>query len=99
MFLADTGDENNAAMPGQLKDYVKSGFVSLRRDTAGMSRTSVYRDCMVEQRHKYNWLAFIDTDEFIVMRKQYAPPPSAKCADRVAHIFKPYIVLLSTTSP
>eukprot|EP00892_Ulva_mutabilis_P012232 jgi/Ulvmu1/9381/UM051_0008.1 len=69
IYLADTGDEPNAALPHQLRDFVKDGFVTLREDAGGKSRTAVYYDCMVDHRHKYNWIAFIDTDEFIVVRK------------------------------
>lgn len=70
-----------------MRDFVKAGFVTLRDDAAGMARTSVYRDCMIDHRHKYNWIAFIDTDEFIVIRKPCDPsfPISRIVYARVIH--------------
>lgn len=74
VFLADNGERKNGALRSQLRDFVKEGFVTLRSDALGKSRISVYWDCMVQHRHKYNWLAFIDTDEYMVVRKQCVLP-------------------------
>lgn len=56
----------------QLKDFTDDGFVEYSNTGKGVYQLFWYRDCMDLHHHKHNWMAFIDMDEYIVIKDEYA---------------------------
>lgn len=53
-----------------LKPYIKDGFI-IYHNRRGLSGNTIqkqaYRDCMIKYRDIYDWIAFYDADEFLVI--------------------------------
>ena len=60
-------------MVAQLQDFIESGFLTFEAIGKPDYQPFFYHACMQQYRHKHNWLAFIDLDEFIVLRKCASP--------------------------
>ena len=54
-----------------MTDYIKSGFLELIDLPGKGKQMYVYGECMYRVAHRYNWVAFIDLDEYIVIRDGY----------------------------
>jgi hypothetical protein len=70
--------ENNKVVPSKvrraLKKYVDEGFVHLDawgNDTP--SQNKIYAKCFQNIRDKYDWVAFFDADEFLMLLEQCVP--------------------------
>ena len=65
--------ENSSPIPShlaeQLQDFVDDGFLTLESDGKRANQLNIYKRCMEKYRQNHNWMAFIDIDEFIVIRK------------------------------
>lgn len=72
VYITDMGKPSIKPLSSQLRDFIKVGFVTLLGHVEDKEASSAHRRCMEEYRHKHNWLAFIDTDEFLVVRKECA---------------------------
>lgn len=62
----------HAATAAPLLPFARSRFLSLHRDDSdrdGFQR-SVYDHCILQYRRQFNWIAFIDLDEFITVLEQ-----------------------------
>ena len=55
-----------------MQEFIDEGFLTLTVAPRPAGQKTIYRDCMDNAYDKYNWLAFIDLDEYINMR-QCAP--------------------------
>ena len=83
VYLTQNSDPMPEHVTAQLRDFVAAGYVTLRAVPRPEFQAHFYFDCMQHHRHKHNWLAFIDVDEFIVLRK-CAPQslPHVRCVQR-----------------
>lgn len=71
MYLTENADPIPQHMSEQLQDFINEGFLTLEADGRKANQLNIYKRCMEKYRHKHNWMAFIDIDEYIVIR-QYA---------------------------
>ena len=55
-----------------LKDFIASGFLTLKLDTRPQGQLRAYGACLRMHAHKYNWMAFFDVDEFLALRDRRA---------------------------
>ena len=77
VFLIDNNSQDGARVRAQLAAVFPASFLTLRSEPEARGQLKAYAWCSEEQRAAYNWLAFIDVDEFIVLRQQpCAPPPT-----------------------
>jgi Glycosyltransferase family 92 len=52
----------------QLAHDFDPSFVTLRSETFRRAQLPVYAWCAEEHRHRFNWMAFFDIDEFFAIR-------------------------------
>lgn len=69
IYLTENGPTPPASLVEELQEFIDDGFITFRVDPRPMFQQTIYVDCMTQQRHKHNWMAFIDLDEFIVLRE------------------------------
>jgi hypothetical protein len=70
--------ENDSAQPikAGLQEFIDSGFLTYATHSGDAQQGPVYRICDALYRHKYNWLMYIDADEFLVQRDKCGPTAS-----------------------
>lgn len=59
-----------------VQDFIKDGFLTLTAAPRPANQPMIYRDCMDNHYDKVNWMAFIDVDEYIHMRRCAPAPPN-----------------------
>jgi hypothetical protein len=70
----------------QLQEFIDDGFVTFRAAGRPDYQQTIYRDCMEKHAKDHNWMAFIDLDEFIVLRRYLLPPlQRAASVERLNH--------------
>lgn len=64
--------ENASSVPikGDIQDFIDAGFVTYGTIKAPQAQMLVYYQCLQKYRHRYNWIAFFDADEIMVIREQ-----------------------------
>jgi hypothetical protein len=73
VYLTENSDPPPKHLVEQLQDFIDEGFLTLESDGKKANQLNIYKRCMQQYRHLHNWLAFIDIDEFIVIRKCVSP--------------------------
>jgi hypothetical protein len=68
VFLTDNNSENGTALRAQLESEFPANFLTTRLEVINHGQLRVFSWCAWAQRHHFNWLAFIDVDEFLVIR-------------------------------
>ena len=68
VYLTENSDPIPSVLVEELQDLVDEGFLTLDSDGQKANQLPIYKRCMEKHRHKYNWMAFIDIDEYIVIR-------------------------------
>jgi hypothetical protein len=68
VYLTDNGSKEFRAMSASLSAAFPQSFLTLRSDTYERAQLKVYSWCAETLRESYNWLAFFDLDEYLVMR-------------------------------
>lgn len=53
---------------GALQDLVDDGFLTLYAVKRPKGQMTIYRECMEQHYEAFNWITFIDLDEYIVIR-------------------------------
>lgn len=66
VFLTENSPQRE--LKSDLQDFVDSSFMTYAWEPYPQAQMMVYYRCM-QQRHKYNWIAFLDSDEFLVVRQ------------------------------
>jgi hypothetical protein len=66
-------DPTGRPMKAAIQDFIDEGFVSFDVQQRPQAQLRVYAKCVQGYSHLYNWMAFFDLDEFLVLRDQYAP--------------------------
>jgi len=63
--------DNGSAAPlaETLDDLVAAGLVIVHEVPGPFAQIPAYMDCLERYRHAYKWIAFIDSDEFIFLKK------------------------------
>ena len=77
--------ENSSERPikSDLKDFIDDGFVDYRFVDLPHAQLNIYQECIDTDAHKYNWIGFIDLDEYLLIREPCAPccPPAPPDAE------------------
>ena len=68
VFLADNDSADSEWITETLASESSASFLSVRRELAPKAQLKAYAWCAEEQRHRFNWIAFFDLDEFLVLR-------------------------------
>ena len=63
--------ENRSERPIRLgiMDFINSGFVTYTTQKTPHAQIKTYHKCLLEHRTKYDWMAFFDADEFLLLRE------------------------------
>ena len=54
----------------EFQDFVDSKFLTLVHDSTHAPQIRTYKSCIRRYRTQYNWIAFIDADEFLLVREK-----------------------------
>lgn len=69
VYLTENSDPPPEYLVEQLQDFVDEGFLTLEFDGEKADQLNIYKRCMEKYNSKTSWMAFIDIDEYIVIRK------------------------------
>jgi hypothetical protein len=72
IFLTDNNSTGGQEAREQLAAAFPSSFLSLNSEMEPRAQLKVYAWCAEEHRVSYNWIAFLDVDEYIVLRGRCA---------------------------
>lgn len=81
VYLTENSEPPPKQLVEQLQDFIDEGFLTLESDGQRANQLNIYKRCMERYRHKHNWMAFIDIDEFIVIRRCASSNVAAVCRD------------------
>jgi hypothetical protein len=89
--------ENNETVPGAMRDalqpFVDDGFLHL--DAWGNddpSQMKIYSQCFDRNRYKYDWIAFIDADEYLMLLERCISSRPTACGGVALPTFPLYVV-------
>jgi Glycosyl transferase family 2 len=68
IFLTDNNSTGDEAARKQLASAFPTSFLSLHSEMEPRGQLKVYAWCAEEHRASFNWMAFLDVDEFLVLR-------------------------------
>lgn len=75
IFIYDNNDYDGENPEDVISDYVDSGFVSIIQKYKGVQniniQSQVYNECFEEHKWEYDWMAFFDADEFLMLDDKY----------------------------
>jgi hypothetical protein len=69
VFLTDNNSRDSLAMHGRLRKLFPDYFLTIRNELEPRAQLKTYAWCAEELRAMYNWIAFVDIDEYLVLRK------------------------------
>ena len=74
VFLTDNEADPALSLMGapELASFVAGGFLSMRVEREPQAQMSVYKRCIERRAHKFDWMAFFDLDEFLILRRRCA---------------------------
>jgi Glycosyl transferase family 2 len=75
IYLTENGDRPQQHMQEQLQDFIDDGFLTYNHERTPGGQLKVVRDCISKHYLDYDWLSFLDIDEFLVLRRAYGPLP------------------------
>lgn len=64
-----TDNRSNPPLRDVLQDYIKRGVVTYRYDTRVSPQRLVYNECLQEHKKDSKWIAYFDSDEFLLLKK------------------------------
>lgn len=72
IILCDNNDIDGERFDEVIQDYIESGFVIVK-DYRGMDSPQIlaYQDMFEEYHNAYDWLAFFDCDEYLIMEEGF----------------------------
>ena len=59
-----------------MSDAFPADFLTIREERMPKAQLKAYAWCAEEYRLQYNWMAFFDMDEYLVLRGEHAGEPS-----------------------
>lgn len=67
IFIIDNNDTYNPELYGILEDYIRRDLVEVITDFIGLknAQTKSYTKLFRQRRHEFEWIAFLDSDEFL----------------------------------
>ena len=70
VFLTDNEPDTTLQLVDapELQPFVESGFLTLDVNDKPHAQLAIYQQCLDDHPHDYNWMAFIDLDEYIMLR-------------------------------
>eukprot|EP00892_Ulva_mutabilis_P011734 jgi/Ulvmu1/8933/UM005_0024.1 len=68
IFLTDNLSDDGDQLLAQLKELFPPEFLTLRTEGYERAQLKTYAWCVEEHRHRFNWMAFLDMDEFLVVQ-------------------------------
>lgn len=75
LFIYDNNEYNGERVEDVIGDYIDSGFVTLVQKFKGNYNSDIqsraYQDCFRCHKHEYDWMAFFDADEFLMLEDKY----------------------------
>ena len=76
--------ENDAEAPLRevLQPWVDEGFLEYKVEGEPQAQLRVYTRCLKQHRHQYNWMAFFDVDEYLILRNKKALLSAVICRCR-----------------
>jgi hypothetical protein len=76
VFLTDNNSKDAKGIITTLTTTFPSEFLTIIEERRPKAQLKAYAWCAEEQRMHYNWIAFFDMDEFLVLRGNDAADPS-----------------------
>lgn len=64
-----TDNNSDPPLKDLLRDYIESGVVTYRYDTRIGCQGHVYNECLQEHKENTRWLAYFDSDEFLLLKQ------------------------------
>lgn len=64
-----TDNKSQPPLESKLINYIKAGLVTYNYDTRDHPQLNVYNECIHKHRHNSTWIGFLDSDEFLVLKK------------------------------
>jgi hypothetical protein len=77
IFLTENAPEPGRALAEMpdLKKFTRNGFLKLDSDQRAHAQLATYSKCIKKLKPRFDWIAFFDLDEFLVVRDQCASVP------------------------
>jgi len=69
-----TEDNSDRPIESGLTDHIASGFVTYRTESQPHALLKVFKDCFMAGRSRWDWMAFFDADELLVVRDKCVLP-------------------------
>jgi hypothetical protein len=69
IYLTENSLQAPEHMAEQLRDFVEEGFVTYDLEREPAAQVKIYYRCMRKAHTRYNWLAFFDVDEYLMLRR------------------------------
>jgi hypothetical protein len=74
VYLTDNNSTDSLAAHKHLRKLFPASFLTVRNEYEPKGQLKVYAWCAEEIRAMYNWIAFVDIDEYLVLRDKCADP-------------------------
>lgn len=72
IYLTENANQTQQQMSEQLHDFIDEGFLTYNHDDTPGGQMKVVSDCIRQHYLEYDWLSFLDVDEFLVLRNKCA---------------------------
>lgn len=69
IFLTENRESPSKTLLPQLKDFIDSGFLTHIVEPMRKAQMKSFYDCAKANSEDYDWLAFFDVDEFLLLRR------------------------------
>lgn len=75
VFLTDNDSKDSNSIENTLKNAFPSDFLTFRTEQTPKAQLKAYAWCASEHREDFNWMAFFDVDEYLLLRDAHAADP------------------------
>jgi hypothetical protein len=66
-YITDNGSEPH--LNETIKDFIDKNIITYKYDTRDKPQINVYNECIQNYQNESTWIAFFDSDEFLVLKK------------------------------
>lgn len=73
IFLTDNLSDDAGVLLADLANMFPPELLTLRTEKYERAQLKTYAWCIEQHRHRFNWMAFIDMDEYLVVQSGCAP--------------------------
>ena len=67
VYLTENSEAPTPHVRAEVDDFVEAGFLTYKTEPQPRSQIKVYYNCMAALHAQYNWIAFFDLDEFLIL--------------------------------